>query len=62
MSKADNFLTHIGEATIKGLYNYNRGDPYVKREDDLNHRYYYSTGLADKFDDAKFKYTLSTRP
>lgn len=34
----------------------------MRREDDLNNRHYYSTNVYDNFDEAKYRYTLSTRP
>ena len=58
----ENFKSKIGDASIRGLQNGDRGERYDEREDDPNHRSYYSTNLMDQFKDAKYKYTLSTHP
>lgn len=52
VAQIDNFQTKIGEASMKGLQNNDRGDPHYRREDDMNHKYYYSTNIYDEYKDA----------
>ena len=59
VSDKGNFKTPLGEASIKGLQNNDRGERHLNREDeedephyDLNHLHYYSTNLIDKYKDA----------
>jgi len=62
VTKSDNWRTGWGEASLRGIQNNDRGIPYHEHEDDLNHKDYFSSNLVDKYGDAQFKYTLSTRP
>lgn len=38
-----NFQHKLGEASMRGLQNNDKGDVHEKREDDINNRYYFST-------------------
>lgn len=58
----NNYFTSIGEATLKGLQNNDWGEKYWPKDHDMNDPYYYSSNIFNKYEDARFRFTLSSRP
>jgi hypothetical protein len=52
VSQIDNWKTPIGEATLKGLQNNDRGEAYDRNQEDFNNKNHFSTNQYDKYDNA----------